>query len=236
MKHLMLLTLLSCITACTSVSTAPRPASYQAPEQQQAAPDLFGADQGKLDNAQIAHALDYQIKLPAHLRIAVIQISDSGSLPGVFSRRDYDYAALRSSYADFFDTLRKSPRVYDASYFPSLLLPHSGDLDSLRSAAARYQTDLLLAYRSRCDVDDKTHAFSASEVQAHCMVDALLLDIRSGLVIFSSVADQDLHALKSKDDIDFDATIEKARTAAIGKALVQIAGDTDKFLAAAPGA
>ena len=234
MKYLMPLGLLMCVAACTSVSTAPRPASYQAPEQQ-TAPDVFGVDQSKLDNAQIAQALNYQIKLPAHLRIAVIQLSDSGSMPGVFTQRGYDYASLRTSYGDFFDTLKQSARVYDASYFPPMLMPVAHDLDTLRSAAARYQADLLLAYRSRCDVNDKTHAFSPSEVQADCVVDAVILDVRSGLIAFSSVADQSLHAVKSKDDFDFDATVEKARTTAIGKALVQIAGDTDKFLAAAPG-
>lgn len=235
MKRLMLLALSLSFTiaGCSSVSTAPRPASYQTPAEQ-TAPDIFGVEQGKLDNAGIAQALNYQMKLPAHLRLAVLQLSDSGTLPGVFSGRGYDYASLRTSYADFFDTLKQSPRLYDASYFPSMLMPDSHDLDSLRSAAARYQADLLLIYRSRCDVSDKSHLLTQSEVQADCVVDAVMLDVRSGLVAFSSVADQSLHAVKSKDDFDFDATVQRARTTAIGKALVQIAADTDKFLAGLP--
>lgn len=228
---------LAIVSGCSSVSTQTRPASYyqNTPPNETAIPSLFPPGNGNLSNAQIDKLLDYKIELPKQMRIGIVQLGDYGTLQSSYMfQQNYTEGALQSVFPQFISTLRKSSRVYDASYIPSMLLPSTKNIASLRSAAAHYQADLLLLYQSRCDLFNKVHIFSPNEVQADCIVQSALVDVRSGIVIFSSVASEKLHATKAKTDINFDSTVQKARVAAVSDGLDEIAKNVDNYLAHAP--
>lgn len=231
------LLVLLAISGCSSISTQSRPPSYYAntTSSQQATPSLFPSGSASLTNAQISKLLNYRVKLPMHMRVAIVQLGDYGTLQsGYMFQQNYSDDALQSVFPDFINTLRKSSRVYDASYLPGMLLPATRDIESLRSAAARYQADLLLLYQSRCDLFNEHRLFSPNEVQANCVIQSALIDVRSGIVVFTSVSSQKLHATKTKSDINFDLTVQRARLKAISDGLDEIATNIDRFLANAP--
>lgn len=227
-KHLIILFSLL-VTGCSSVSTAHRPDDYYSPDQKEASEEpLFGASGGALEDKDIKRILNYRLNLPAKNRIAILKLS-SESYWRYYSN---DFTQLTDSIAaDFIGQLRSSPRVYDASFLPSMLVPEQRTVPYLREAAARYQADLLLAYRSNCRTFEKYKFVNPNETKAYCSVEAVLLDIRSGIVPFTVVSNNEFTARKEQGDTNFNETIKKAEMAAVSKSLKETAAKLNEFLA-----
>jgi hypothetical protein len=132
---------------------------------------------------------------------------------------------------DVLGQLVSSPRVYDASYLPSILIPEQKTVPHLREAAARYQADLLLVYRSYCRSFEKYRFFAAARSKAYCGVEAVLLDTRTGLVPFTSVALESFEASENDNDMNFRETTLKAQLSATEDALSAVISEIVGFLA-----
>ncbi len=120
--------------------------------------------------------------------------------------------------------------MYDASFLPSLLVPEQRTVLFLREAAARYQADLLLAYRTNCRTYERYRMVSQNETRAHCSTEAVLLDVRSGIVPFTVVASKEFSATRERDDMNFRETVRRAELAAISESLGEIASQLNRFL------
>lgn len=211
-----------------AVSTLPRPESYDGGRRE--ADDgkpLFKGDASVLSDADIERILAHRLTLPKQCRVALLNLSEANTW------RFYsgDFVQLNESLEEeLIGTLRGSPRVYDASFLPSLLVPEVRTVPHLREAAGRYQADLVFAYRSRCSSYEKFRFFKPDEVRAYCSVEAVLLDVRTGIVPFTSVATVDLESRAAPEDKEFQETIKKNELNAVGKALGQIARELVAFL------
>jgi hypothetical protein len=117
---------------------------------------------------------------------------------------------------------------------PSFLLPEKRTVGLLREAAARYQADLLLIYRTSCRTYDKYRFVRTDQTKAVCSVEAALLDTRTGIVPFTSEASRDVAATKSAEDMTLEETIRKTEMAAISDALADIAVRVTSFLETSP--
>ena len=215
-------------TGCSSVATTHRPNDYYNPGSKEASDEpLFGSTGGTLADKDIERILNYRLKLPAQNRIAILKLS-SESYWRYYSN---DFTQLNESIAsDFIGQLRESPRVYDASFLPSMLVPEQRTVPYLREAAARYQADLLLAYRYNCRTFEKYKLIDPNETKAYCSVEAVLLDVRSGIVPFTVVSTNEFTARKQQGDTNFRETIKKAEIAAVAKALKETASQLNSFL------
>jgi hypothetical protein len=132
------------------------------------------------------------------------------------------------------DTLRSCPRLSDASMLPSLIMPGRQNVPNLRLAAARYQADLLLVYRVESRVYDKQRFLKPDKVKARCVVEAIVLDVRTGLIPFAAAAAQEYEAEASKEDFGPEETSAKAEMKAVAVALSEIGSDIVKFLDKTP--
>ena len=228
MKKLLFIAIGLLMTGCATVSTAQRPNDYytqgQSDEKKEA---LFGNSGEKISDKDIERILNYQLKLPRKNRIAILKLSKD------IHWRFYsnDFHQLDESIAeDFIGSLRSSPRVYDASFLPSMLVPDQRTVPYLREAAARYQADLLLAYRSKCQTFEKYKFIDPNETRAYCTVETVLLDVRSGIVPFTTVSSNEFVAKKDKGDMNFRETIRKAEMKTIAKSLKEAASEIKTFL------
>lgn len=226
-KHLIIIFAVF-VTGCASVSTAHRPNDYYSPGQKQENSEpLFGSSGGALADAEIERILHYRLKLPAKNRIAILKLSSEN----YWRYYSNDFTQLNETIAaDFIGQLRGSPRVYDASFLPSMLVPEQRTVPYLREAAARYQADLLLAYRSNCRTFEKYKFIDPNETRAYCSVEAVLLDVRSGIVPFTVVSSNEFSARKEPGDTNFNETIKKAEIAAVAKSLNEAASQLNLFL------
>lgn len=204
-------------------------ADYQ--ERQAASASLFASDNEVLHGETIEKILDVKVTIPKQARVAILHFGRRGPW-GWWSE---ELAELNEDLQKgMIETLQGCPRVSDASLLPSLMMPGRQTIPHLRAAAARYQADLLLVYRSQGRVFDKQRLLRPDQVRARCVVEAILLDVRTGLVPFASVAAQTYETEKAKQDYGFDETTAKAELKAVSLALTKIGTDLAKFLAAIP--
>jgi hypothetical protein len=219
------------LTACAATYTQPRPEDYESLDApaQAAGTSLFSSDAGVLGDADIARVLDYRYTPPARSRIAVLPLGWNAwtgwSEPMALAADAVNTALVAQ--------LRGSPRVYDASFLPTMLVPEKRTVPYLREAAARYQADLLLMFRQGCRSFEKYRLFSANQTRAFCNVEAVLLDVRTGLVPFVANATQAFEAEQKDRDLNFRETVLNAQLNAIGTALGEVAEATVRFLESA---
>ena len=73
------------------------------------------------------------------------------------------------------------------------------------------------------------------EVRARCIVESVLLDVRTGIVIHTATGTEGVFAKKSPGDINFSETIAKAEADSTGKALLKVADAVVAYLRDAGG-
>jgi hypothetical protein len=226
--------LLICMTAfalsgCATypVSTTPRPdAYYDTSESERPVASLFAGDASVLSDEGIKAILNFDYTPPPLSRIALMP----------FGRETWSQWSEELSLASeemkstVIDSLLASPKVYDASYLPSILIPENRTVPHLREAAARYQADLLLVYRSYCQSFEQYRFFSADKSRAYCGVEAVLLDTRTGLVPFTTVASHIYDVEKSDSDTNFRETQLRAQLTATSQALGDVSTEIVSFL------
>jgi hypothetical protein len=106
---------------------------------------------------------------------------------------------------------------------PTLLIPEKRTVPYLREAAARFQADLLLIYTTRIQTFQQERFIGADEVRAGCVVESVLLDVRTGIVTHTAQSAEGFATKKLRGDLNFSETVAKAQTEATGKALMRLA-------------
>jgi hypothetical protein len=191
---------------------------------------LFPGDQAVMSNDALRQVLDSRIVMPKQARVAVVRVGKQRW--GCWSE---DLVRLdESNVQRFLDTLRACPRIASAAVVPSILTPPRITVPLLREAAARTQSDAVLLYQATSYSYGRTRAFAPDETRAYCVVEAFLLDTRTGVIPFTSVKTETYCATKSRADMDFAETIQKCEMAAADKALQRIADEFVKFMAGLP--
>lgn len=188
---------------------------------------LFKEDNAVIGNAEVDRILSSKLNLPDNAKLAAVRF---GQLPYWWGWSEDFVRLSRDMDAQFLDVLKKANRVRAVAYLPTLVTPREMTLPHLRQAAARFQADLLLIYRTTSRTYDRQRFFAPDETRAYCTVESVLLDTRTGLVPFSSVVTETFFAKRSDKDIDFSETVAKAQQRAIAKAWLMMAQQTVDFL------
>jgi hypothetical protein len=227
MKYLVAVAIITLVSGCASNSSQHRPESYYSDSSvTDGSSDLFGSGE-LLSDVEIERILNYRLKLPEKNRVAILKLSKDS----YWQHYSNDFTQLNDSISrEFIQTLVKSDRIYDASFLPSMLVPEKRTVPYLREAAARYQADLLLVYRSSCRSYQKYRFVSPVETKAYCSVEAALLDIRKGIVPFTSVSTNEFKTVKDPADTNFNETKMKAELETVSKSLGEVAKELVEFL------
>jgi hypothetical protein len=191
---------------------------------------LFPSDQAVLDDEALEKALSTNLVMPAHARVAILRFGDR------LQRHWWSEETWRLNQnvlADLVAVLEASDRVSRARLMPSLLTPERRTIPVLREAAARCQADLLVVYRSAHRMYIRDRFLAADRAKASCTVEALLLDVRSGLVPWTTTVVKTYETKKARNDFTFGETMHKAKLAALDEALDEVAGNLVSFLSAA---
>lgn len=194
---------------------------------------LFPADQEVMGNEAIAQILASPVYLPEPTRLAVVRFGD---LPNWWSFSPEFARTSERLDDDFLDRLRESDRLDKVAYLPSLVTPGRMTIPHLRESAVRFQSDALLVYRTTTGSYRNYRFLRSDEVRSYCTVEAVLLDVRTGTIPFSTVVTERFEARKERDDKNFEETVTKATQEAMGRAWLQLADETVDYLATAPTA
>ena len=215
------------LSGCATVMSDPRPVEYyDSTPSAQAEGSLFSGDAQTLSDSAIREILAFRYEPPALSRIALMPFGREA-----WSGWSEELALATERFeSEVIDSLQASPRIYDASYLPSILIPQNRTVPHLREAAARYQADLLLVYRSYCQSFERYRLFGADRTRAYCGVEAVLLDTRTGLVPFTSVATRNYDVEKNDVDTNFRETRLKAQLNATAAAMGDVSAQIVAFL------
>lgn len=234
-KHLCLLlsSVLVLATGCAgkyvSVSQS-RPDSYygslSATEAISDSDSLFSSDNAILSDADVEKILSFRFVPQALNRIGILPLGQF-QWHGWSDELDQAGEAVQDA---LIEKLRSAPSVYDAAYLPTLLIPEEKSIGHLREAAARYQSDLLLIYKTSFRTYQKYVFFSPDKSKAYCSLEAVLLDTRTGIVPFTILVSRAYTAEEEKTDMNFYETIRKAQLAALESALSEVGDAVVQFL------
>ncbi|MCZ0953908.1 MAG: hypothetical protein OXJ56_15170 [Rhodospirillaceae bacterium] len=228
-RHLGLLVVCFAAAGCgTQVTTVQRPESFVFAQSQTAQPigSMFSGDAEVLSDQAIVEILEYEYQPPPLSRIALMPFEQQ-----VWSTWSGDFLLQSGQLKHFLiDRLRESPRVYDASILPTILIPEQRTVPHLREAATRYQADLLLAYRSSCYSFERYRVFGTDRSEGSCSVEGVLLDMRTGLVPMTWIGSENFSAEQNPEDLNFTETILTAQLEATGVALASVSEASVEFL------
>ena len=141
--------------------------------------------------------------LPDTLRIAVLNFqSNSGSYYGAYWNNE-EYLNLQQEYFRTLETaLAPHRRVQKIKLMPKLMIGTQPNIFSLREAAVRLQADLLLIFSVNSNIYYKYKVFKKNEAKAFATCEALLMDIRTGIIPYSEVVTREQLLRKSEEDFN----------------------------------
>jgi hypothetical protein len=221
--------LLSLVVGCTAPITAERLAAP--PADTPGAFSLFSGDGSGLDEAAITRLLDSRVEIPEGASIALLQ-APSRSLA-----RAYRYYAVTeeevSARESYLDTLRVRllpSGVSEVELLPSLLVPEQPSVPVLREVAVRLQADALLVFRVSGDLYQNYRLFRSDQIKAYATCEAVLLDVRTGAIPFTTVVTREYLTQKQEQDLtDADAQ-RRAEQRAVLLALGEMGREAAAFL------
>ena len=186
---------------------------------------LFRSDQAVLNGEEVQRILESRIELPSSSHLAVLRL---GTRSEILAWSLFSPSAEASGNP--LESLAASPRVEHISWLPSLLVPEKITVPLLREAAARFQADLLLIFRAPCQDFREYHWLRKDKARTYCAAEAVLLDVRTGIIPFSSSSVQALEVLPEEGDVSFHESTKRAEAEASRRALVQVASEVADFL------
>ena len=223
-----------CVSTHQPVMTSP---TYQALAPLESS--LFPSDQAVLSDDAIKQILSSKIELPKAAKLAVMKFPSSNTSAsryyGSYYWRAEEYLKTEQHQLEALNTsLAASKRIAEVTHLPTLMVPKAASIPLLREATVRMQADLLLVFRISSDTYYKHGFFEKDQVKAYSTCEAVLLDVRTGIVPFTRVITREKLRKKSSEDLDQTETMRKAESEASIDALKAVAGDLASFLNSLP--
>ncbi len=244
-KYLILLISTSVLIVGCSSPYEPYSESYmtmKAPvykEQSTLTSSLFKSDQEVMSDEAIRRILASKVVLPDKAKIAIMKFpgTEYGALRyyGSYYWRSEDYLKTQQQYIDTLSNkLQESNRIANVVLLPSLLTPNDATIPVLREAAVRLQADLMLVFRLSSDIYHRPKFFSEDQIKAYCTCEAVLLDIRTGIIPFTAITTQEVLGKKEKKDMEISETMKRAENAAVIASLNNVADKLANFFTTVP--
>jgi len=217
-----------CVLGCASAQPVP---STEAPAFEvlgrnvgEEADSLFKGDSAVLTDADIERILSFEFRLHDANRIAVLAIEGNRYWSEEYAK------AQSANEGAFLTQLRAARAVKEVALLPGLLIPEKKTVPRLREAAARFQADLLVVYQARVRTYSKYRTVGKDEVKAQCVVEAVVLDVRTGIVPYSTAATEEVSATRGESDLNFSETVANATAKSVGAAMWRVGADIVGYL------
>lgn len=231
---LFLMALAGLLTACSYQ----RPVTEATAREQQTTEvierSLFDPATGHLSEEDVQRLLNGHIVIHDSARIAVYRYGQGRKARGYGYGYGYGSWSLDEEYLktqqSYMDTLMSiclaSPLVQETVLMPPMMVSPAPDLLELRTNAVRLQADLLLVFGLDSDIYYKYRMFAKDDAKAFATCQALLMDVRTGVIPHSTVFTREHLTTKAATDLTLEETRKRAERAAVMSAL----GSTGKAI------
>ena len=221
------------MTACSTSRRFDNTSVVSAPEDTLITHSLFSDRASTISEENIQKILDGTYKLPQQLRVVMVRLESAPQ-----SRRFYwhyftdeQYLKTQQSYLDLFaEKLKQSNRVTKLTIVPDLLASKTPTFTSIREAAVRMQADIVVVYAIASDLYSKYKLFSKTDLKAFATTQLIILDVRTGLVPFSTIATKDYLSQKKKEELDHSEAASRIQNEAVLLTINDIGEKLTEFL------
>lgn len=193
---------------------------------------LFDDKSATISEEGIQKILAGNYKLPEQLRVAIVKLDNSSSRRYYWNYwNDEEYLKTQQSYLDLFtEKFRQSPRVTKVSIIPDLLISKTPSFTNIREAAVRMQADVVVVYSIAGDVYSKYKLFTKADIKAFATTQLIVLDVRTGLVPFSTIITKDYLSQKRKEELGNDEARNRIQNEAVLLAINEIGQKMSEFM------
>jgi hypothetical protein len=194
---------------------------------------LFSDKNSTISEENIQKILDGNFKLPQQLRVAVVRIDNTSPNRRYYWNywNDEQYLKTQQSYLDSFaDKLKQSQRVITVETIPDLLVAKPQTFTNIREAAVRLQADIVVVYSITTDIYSKYKLFTRPDIKAFATTQLIILDVRTGLVPFSTIVTKDQLSKKQENELDNSEATNRIQKEAVLMTIEEIGKKLTDFL------
>jgi len=195
---------------------------------------LFNDRNSTISEKNIQAILDGKYNLPEKLRVTIVKMESKSYQP----QRTYymnwtseEYLKMQQSYLDLFtQKLYNSQRVTNISVIPDLLVSSNPTFTLIRESAVRMQADVVAIYSINSELYAKYKMFKKDELKAFATIQFIILDVRTGLIPFSTVVTKDYQSKELQTDFDAETAKNRVKNEAVLLAINEIGSQLLEFL------
>jgi hypothetical protein len=235
MKNALYLILLIVISSCTtSRQIGQYPQGYLAQVRHESGPpitkSLFDDKSSTITEENIQKILDGNYSLPQNLRVAIVKLESTQNLRNYYWN-DEDYLKSQQEYLDLFTSqFEQSERVEKVSKIPDILISNNPTFTSIREAAVRTQSDIVVVYSINSDLYSKYKLFSKSDIKAFATTQLIILDVRTGLIPFTTIVTKEYQSSRQEDELNDNEAANRIKKEAVLLTIEEIGKRINKFL------
>lgn len=191
---------------------------------------LFDDKSSTISEESIQKILDGTYNLPNGLRVAFVKLDGSQS-----QRRYYwaneQYLKSQQQYLDLFtEKFKNSSRVKSISTIPDILLSHNPTFTTIRESAVRTQSDIVVVYSINSDIYSHYKLFSKTNIKAFATTQLIVLDVRTGLIPFTTIITKDFQDKKNDNDLNESEAVNRIKNQAVLLTIEEIGNQITDFL------
>lgn len=223
---ILILLLLSSCTATQSTET-----QYRENDKQLITHSLFNDKSATISEESINKILSGNFILPEKMKVAIVRLQPERNNSNMWYYRDENYQKTQQGYIDtLINKLKSTGRVTEAVIVPELLISSTPSFTVLREAAVRMQADALVVYSVVSDVYNKYRIFSKTDVKAFATTQMMMMDVRTGLIPFTTIVTRDTLSKKEQQEADIYETKRRVENLAATMSVEQAALELNNHL------
>jgi hypothetical protein len=231
---LLLVVLIALLTACSSIKPLENSsAAGFAAGDTLITQSLFNDKASTISEENIQKILDGTYTLPQQLRVAIVRLEPAAQAKRYYWNywSDEQYLKTQQSYMDLFsEKFKQSSRVSKLAVIPDLLISKSPSFTNIREASVRMQADVVVVYAITSDIYSKYKLFSKSDIKAFATTQLIILDVRTGLIPFSTIVTKDFLSQRKKEELDNAEAASRIQNEAVLLTINQIGQKVSEFL------
>ncbi|MFT3903190.1 MAG: hypothetical protein QM727_08450 [Niabella sp.] len=191
---------------------------------------LFSDKNATISEENIQKILNGSYSLPNSLRVAFVKL-ESAQNRNRYYWSDEQYLKSQQQYLDLFSQdFKNSPRVKSISTIPDILVSKNPTFTSIREAAVRTQSDIVVVYTINSDIYSQYKLFSKKNIKAFATVQLIVLDVRTGLIPFTTIVTKDFQDKKNDKDLSESEAANRIKNEAVLQTIGEVGKQVTTFL------
>jgi len=199
-------------------------------EQEPISKSLFDDKTSTISEENIQKILDGNYSLPNNLRVSLVKLESTQNRRNYYWN-DEEYLKSQQQYLDLFTSkFKQSDRVQKVSIIPDLLISNNPTFTSIREAAVRTQSDIVVIYSINSDLYSKYKLFAKSDIKAFATTQLIILDVRTGLIPFSTIVTKEYQSKRQENELNDNEASNRIKNEAVLLTIQEIGERINLFL------